>query len=133
MMVLPAAWFGWRAYSYAGIVAGCVVGIGLLSLAIPIMRTCLIVTDECLIDRRVIRAIRIPWQQITGFEIARPGWLWGGFCIKVARLDGTSLDLLSTRVHSRTPTASHIDDLHRISWTLEEYLSRHRGNSAVDP
>jgi hypothetical protein len=51
-MVLLAAWFGWRVFRYAGPVAACLVAVCLLGLAVPIMRTCLIVTDEGPIDRR---------------------------------------------------------------------------------
>ena len=78
-MVLPAAWFGWRTFELFGPVAGALVAAGLLSLAVPIMRTCLIVTDEGVIDRRAVRTVRVPWQQIAEFRVQRPGGPWGGF------------------------------------------------------
>ena len=78
-MVLPAAWFGWRTFELFGPVAGALEAAGLLSLAVPIMRTCLIVTDEGVIDRRAVRTVRVPWQQIAEFRVQRPGGLWGGF------------------------------------------------------
>jgi hypothetical protein len=55
------------------------VAAGLLSLALPIMRTCLIITDDGLVDRRAVQTVRLPWQQITEFRVARPGGLWSGF------------------------------------------------------
>lgn len=87
-MVLPAALFGWRAFHYIGHVAGFLVAAGLLSVAVPIMRTCLIVADEGLIDRRAVRTVRVPWRQITEFRVARPGGLWGGFCVIADCRDG---------------------------------------------
>lgn len=122
-MAVPAAWFGWRAFVVIGPVAGCLVGGGLLSLAVPVMRNCLIVTDDGLTDRRAIRTVEVPWQRITGFGVERPGWLWGGFCVTVACKDGTQIDLLSTRAYSRAPSSRHLDELHRLCWTLEELLS----------
>lgn len=72
-MVPLAAWFGWRAFIYLGPVAGCLVAAGLLGFAVPIMRTCLIANDEGLTDRRAIRTVRVPWSQIAGFRVERPG------------------------------------------------------------
>ncbi len=126
-MVLLAAWFGWRAFHYIGPLAGGLVAAALLSLAAPIMRTCLIVTDEGLIDRRAARTVRVPWQRIAGFRVDRPGWLWGGFCVVVDCTDGTRIDLLSTRAYTRAPSSRHLDELHRVCWTLEERLARWRG------
>lgn len=125
-MALPAAWFGWRAFHFTGPVAGCLVGGGLLSIAVPIMRACLIVTDESLIDRRAVRTVRVPWQQIAEFRVARPGGLWGGFCVVAACKDGAQIDLLSTRAYTRAPSARHLDELQRVCWTLEERLASRR-------
>jgi hypothetical protein len=68
-MVPLAAWFGWREFIYLGLVAGCLVAAGLLGFAVPIMRTCLIASDEGLTDRRAIRTVRVPWSQIAGFSV----------------------------------------------------------------
>jgi hypothetical protein len=122
-MVLPAALFGWRAFHYVGHLAGFLVAVGLLSLALPIMRTCLIVTGEGLIDRRAVRTVRVPWRQITEFRVARPGGLWGGFCVIADCRDGAQIDLLSTRAYSRAPSSRHLDELQRVCWTLEERLA----------
>jgi hypothetical protein len=128
-MVVPAAWFGWRISLLAGVVAGCFVGAGLLSLAVPIMRTCLIVTDDGLIDRRAMRIVRLPWPEIADFRVGRPSGLWGGFCVVAVCRGGTGVDLLSTRVYPRLPSPGHLDDLQRISWTLQERLAAYRQNS----
>jgi hypothetical protein len=45
------------------------VAAGLLGFAVPIMRTCLIASDEGLTDRRAIRTVRVPWSQIAGFSV----------------------------------------------------------------
>ena len=88
-MVLLAAWFGWRAFHYVGPVTGFLVPACLPSFVVPIMRSCLIITDEGLIDRRAVRTVRVPWRQIAEFRVARPGGLWGGFCVVADCRDGT--------------------------------------------
>jgi Bacterial PH domain len=98
------------------------VAIG-LALAVLIMRTRLVLTDEGLCDRRLFRVVRIPWELIAEFEIGRPGGLWGGFCVQAVRRDGARVDLMSTRAYSRIPSAGHLDELHRISWTLQQAAS----------
>jgi len=122
-MVLPAAWFGWRAFQYLGPVAGGLVAAGLLGLAAPILRACLIVSDEGLADRRALRSVRVPWRQVTGFRVARPGGPWGGFCVVAACRGEAHVDLLSTRVYSRAASSRHLDELQRLCWTLEEMLA----------
>jgi len=49
-----------------------------LCVAVLIMRTHLTVNDEGLADHRMFRVVRVPWQLIAGFEVDRPGALWGG-------------------------------------------------------
>lgn len=122
-MVLPAAFFGWRAYQDIGAVAGFVIAAVLLALAVPIMRTCLIVTESAVLDRRAIRTVSVPWERITGFSVNRPGWLWGGFCVIAHCRDGAQIDLLSTRAYTRAPSSRHLDELHRLCWTLDELLA----------
>jgi hypothetical protein len=100
-----------------------------LCLAVLIMRTRLTVSDEGLADYRVFRVVRVPWQLITGFEVARPRALWGGFCVTVVCRDNVTVDLMSTRAYSRVPSARHFDDLERICWSLEEAAKRQAGNS----
>jgi hypothetical protein len=95
------------------------------ALAVLVMRTHLAVTAAGIEDHRLIRVTRIGWAQIGGFEVGRPGGLWGGFCVQALRHDGTSTDLLSTRAYSRIPSAGHVDELHRISWTLADVAARH--------
>ncbi|MFI5065857.1 MAG: hypothetical protein ACHP9Z_18030 [Streptosporangiales bacterium] len=84
-LVLIAAWVAWRGFryagpgQYAGPVVGCLVAAGLLAWVIPVMRTCLVVTEEGLIDRRAVRSVRVAWLEITELRVARPGGLWGRF------------------------------------------------------
>jgi hypothetical protein len=94
-----------------------VIGLGIAGL---ILRTRLAVTSDGLADHRLFRVIRIPWEEIAAFEIERPHGLWGGFCVTVVSRDGTTTDLMSTRAYSRIPSARHVDELYRISWTLEQ-------------
>jgi hypothetical protein len=98
-----------------------VIGLGLAGL---IMRTRLVITSQGLADHRIFRVIQIPWKEITGFEINRPGGLWGGFCVVAVCRNGTTIDLMSTRAYSRVPSARHMDELYRISWTLEQAAVR---------
>ena len=93
-----------------------VIGLGFAAL---IMRTHLEVTADGLADHRIFRVIRVPWEEIAAFEIDRPGGLWGGFCVTAVSRNGTTTDLMSTRAYSRIPSARHLDELYRISWTLE--------------
>jgi hypothetical protein len=101
--------------------AALAIGVGLAGL---IMRTRLVVTSEGLADHRIFRVIHIPWEEITGFEVNRPSGMWGGFCVVAVCRSGTTVDLMATRAYSRIPSARHIDDLYRISWTLEEAAAR---------
>ena len=93
-----------------------------LVLAVLIMRNRLVVAGDGLADHRIFRVIRIPWEEIAAFEIGRPQGLWGGFCVTVVSRNGTTTDLMSTRAYSRIPSAGHVDELYRISWTLEQAL-----------
>ena len=137
-LVVLAAWFLWRSIRYAGhwhqaaVVTGCVVAAGLLAGVIPAMKTCLVVSDEGLTDRRALRSVRVAWPQIEEVRVARPGGLWGGFCIVITRRDGAEVDLLSTRAYSRVPFSRHLDELQRICWTLEEHLSARGENPPPD-
>jgi hypothetical protein len=69
------------------IVTSAAIAVG-LCLAALIMRTHLAVSDEGLADHRLFKVVYVPWQEIVGFEVARPGWLWGGFCVTAVRGDG---------------------------------------------
>jgi hypothetical protein len=128
-MVLIAAFVCWRALGYTGpdrnlaVVAGCLIPAGFLASIVLVMRTCLIVTADDVIDRRALRQVRVPWDTIAGFHVARPGWLWGGFCVIAGLQDGRQVDLLSTRAYSRAPSPRHLDELQRLSWTLQDRLA----------
>ena len=113
--------------------AGCLVAAGLLGSVVPVMRTCLIVTDEGLTDRRAVRKVQVAWPQIAELRVARPGGLWGGFCVIASCRNGTESDLLSTRAYSRVPFSRHLEELQRICWTLEEHLASHGGNPPSAP
>jgi hypothetical protein len=101
------------------IVTSAAVAIGLW-LAVLILRTHLTVSDEGLADHRMFRVVWVPWQEITEFAVRRPRGLWGGYCVSTVCRDGVTIDLMSTRAYSRVPSARHVDELHRICWTLEE-------------
>jgi hypothetical protein len=68
---------------------------------------------------------------------AAPGWLpageQAGFCVVAVLRDGTQADLLSTRAYSRAPSSSHLDELLRLCWTLEERLATGGENLPSDP
>lgn len=130
LLVVLAAFLGWRAFRYPGpdrdlaIVAGLVIPAALLAFVAPVLRTCLIVTDDDVTDRRALRRVQVPWHSIAAFRVARPGWIWGGFCIIAECRDGRQVDLLSTRAYSLAPSSQNLDELHRLCWTLEEHLAR---------
>ncbi len=129
---LIAGFLGWAGLPRAvaptpRIIVTCLaVAVGLY-LAALIMRTHLTVGAEGLADHRIFRVVRVPWQQITGFEVDRPRGIWGGFCITAARHDGTTVDLMSTRAYSRVPSARHLDELQQIRGALEEMATTHAG------
>lgn len=89
-------------------------------LAIMITRTHLAVGDRGLADHRLVRIVRVPWQSIAGLQVCRQSGPWGGYCVAATCTDGSTIDLLSTRAYSRLPSARHLNELHRICWTLEE-------------
>lgn len=138
-LVLLAAWLGWRGFHYAGPdpyvgqAAGGVLAGALAALAVPVARTCLIVGDIGVTDRRALRTVVVPWREITELRVGRPGGLWGGFCLIAERDDGTSADLLSTRVYSRAPSSRHLDELERFCWMLQEILAAHTASPPSDP
>lgn len=101
------------------VVIGVAIAVGTW-LATTIMRTHLAVGDRGLADHRLIRIVRVPWPSIAGFEVCRPSGPWGGYCVAAICTDGSTVDLLSTRAYSRLPSARHLNELHRICWTLEE-------------
>jgi hypothetical protein len=111
----------------ARIVVTCIAFLVGLCLAVLIMRTHLAVSDEGLADHRMLRVVRIPWPLIEGVRVGRPGALWGGFCVIADCRDEMTVDLMSTRAYSRVPSASHLDELQRICWTIEEAVAKHAG------
>jgi hypothetical protein len=104
------------------IVVSCAAAAAGLWPAFLVTRTRLTVSDHGLADHRMFRVVGLTWEQVEGFEVGRPGALWGGYCVIALCRDGTNLDLLSTRAYSRVPAARHLDEVHRISWTLEARL-----------
>ncbi len=109
------------------IVVTCLAAAAGLCAAALIMRTHLAVGADGLADHRMFRVVRVPWRAITGFDVRRPRGWWGGFCITVICRDGTTVDLMATRAYSRVPSAQHLDELTRISWTLEEAAAKQPG------
>jgi hypothetical protein len=108
------------------ICSAAVIGLG---VAVLIMRTHLEVSPDGLADHRILRVIRIPREDIAAFEIDRPKGLWGGFCVTVVLRNGATVDLMSTRAYSRIPSGRHVDELYRISWTLEQAAGLRAGQA----
>ncbi len=94
-------------------------------VAVRIMRTHLSVSDDGLVDHRLLRTIRVPWQLISGFDVNRPAGPWGGMCVRAVCRDQSVVDLLATRAYSWLPSASHLDELERLRWSLEDAAKRH--------
>ena len=109
------------------IIVTCLAVAAGLYLAVLILRTHLTVSDDGLADHRMFRVVQVPWPQIARFEVGRPGGLWGGFCVTAVCRDRTTVDLMSTRAYSRVPSARHLDELHRICWSLEEAATKQAG------
>jgi hypothetical protein len=107
------------------IIVTCVAIVIGVWLAARILRTYLSVSDEGLADHRLFRVVRVPWRRIASFEVDRPGWMWGGFCVTANCRDGRAVDLLSTRAYSRIPSAWHLDELQRILWSLDAAAATH--------
>jgi hypothetical protein len=104
----------------ARVIMICIAAVIGLGIAVLIMRTRLVVSTDGLADHRIFRVIRILWEDIAAFEVGRPKGLWGGFCVTAVLRNGASIDLMSTRAYSRIPSGRHVDELYRISWTLEQ-------------
>jgi len=100
-----------------------------LGVAVLIMRTHLVVGTGGLADHRIFRVVRIPWEDIAAFEIDRPKGLWGGFCVTAVLRNGATVDLMSTRAYSRIPSGRHVDELYRISWTLDRAAGLRAGQA----
>ena len=93
------------------------------------MKTCLVVSDEGLTDRRALRSVRVAWPQIQELRVARPGGLWGGFCIVITRWDGAEVNRCPPGPTRGSPSR-HLDELQRICWTLEETSPPAAGTAA---
>ena len=91
-----------------------------LWLAILILRSHLTLGDDGLADHRIFRVVRVPSRVVARFEVSRPSGPWSGYCVSAVCHDGESIDMLSTRAYSRVPSTRHLDELHRICWTLNE-------------
>jgi hypothetical protein len=133
-LLLLAAWVMWRSLAFTGslrlpgLIVGGVATAALLAGVLPVVRSCLIVSDEGLTDRRAFRRVRLSWPQISEFRVARPGGPWGGYCVVADCRDGTQVDLLSIRAYSRSPSSHHLDELHLICWTLDERRAAQHGD-----
>lgn len=125
LLLVPGVWFGWAVYHFFGIGPGCVVGAALLTMVVLTMRTSLTVTGDGLVDRRAVRTVRVPWPRLAGFRVQRPGGVWDGFCVVAACHDGTEVDLLSTRVYTRSPSGRHLEELEQTCQTLQGLLATH--------
>jgi hypothetical protein len=122
--VLLAGWVAWRLLvrplPMAGSVAGWVIAAALVVLAALTLRTHLVADEFGVTDHRVFRVVRVPWARIEDFVVARPGGLWGGFCVVALCPGDSKVDLLATRVYSRIPSAKHMDEAERVASCLQE-------------
>ena len=120
-LALLAAWyFAVRHASLAGVVLGCALAVVLLAATWSVLRARLVVDSVGLTDYRAMRTVRVRWEDVAGFEVARPAGPWGGFCIRAVRHVGKPVDLLATRGYSLFPSRSSYDEVHRMMWTLTE-------------
>jgi hypothetical protein len=131
VLVLVALSVGWNSLGHSGLprlpvpVLSGALAAGLLSGAVLAMRSCLIITDEGVTDRRPLSVVRVPWPQVTGFRVAPSGALGGGYCIVVDRPDDRPVELLATRAGGRMALRNDLGDLDRLCWKLGE-LQRER-------
>ena len=116
-----AGWGFFASYGLFGwLIAGCVgAAVGGCPAALQ-LRSHLSVTAIGVADYRMFRVVRLPWRDIAHFQVQRPAGLRAGFCITALCHGGARVDLLSTQVYSRVPSARHLDELHRICGILEE-------------
>ncbi|MHB1430584.1 MAG: hypothetical protein ACYCVZ_00490 [Streptosporangiaceae bacterium] len=129
-VVLVAVLLGWRAAAYAGpdraamSLLGGLIAVVTLGFVGPALRARFVATDAMLIDRRAFRTVRLAWDQVAEFEVRRPGGIWGGYCVVAECRNGRQVDFLATMAFSRAPSARHLDELHRLCWTLEDRLGQ---------
>jgi hypothetical protein len=121
VLALLAAWyFAVRHGSVAGVIAGCVLAATLLAAAWRVLRARVVADSQGLTDYRAVRTVRVRWADVAGFDVARPGGPWGGFCVRAIQHAGQPVDLLATRGYSLLPSRASYDEVHRMMWTLDE-------------
>ena len=121
LLALGAFWeFSVLQAAAPSVIAGCLLGAALLAVAWRVSRARLVADPAGLADHRLLRTVRVRWEEITGFEVARPGGPWGGFCVRAICRAGNPVDLLATRSYALLPSAASYDEVHRMMWTLEE-------------
>jgi hypothetical protein len=121
VLALLAAWyFAVRHGSVAGVLVGCVLAAALLAVAWRVLGARLVADSQGLTDYRAIRIVRVRWEDVAGFEVARPAGPWGGVCVRSIQRAGEPVDLLATRGYSLLPSRSSYDEVHRMMWTLTE-------------
>jgi hypothetical protein len=109
-LALLAVWyFAVRHASVAGVVIGCGLAVVLLAATWIVLRARLVVDSGGLTDYRALRAVRVRWEDVADFEVARPAGPWGGFCVRVTQRVGKPVDLLATRGYSLLPLGSGYD------------------------
>lgn len=122
--VLVAVGAAWQSAvhdrSAVGLAVSAVFTAVLLAVAWRLHRSRLVVDSRGLTDYRVIRTVRVSWDDVASFEVGRPDGPWGGFCVRVVRRTGKPVDLLATQGYALFPSRSGYDEVHRMMWTLEE-------------
>ncbi len=119
-IALPGA--GLAVFSLVSDAYGELVALPLLLLAFRMFRNRVIADEHGILDVRTFRSRLLPWDGITGFDVARPGGAWAGFCVRALEPE-VEHDLLGLRAYSRRPSMRDHGELYRFAWALEELRS----------
>lgn len=121
LLALGAFWeFSVLQAAAVSVIFGYLLGAAMLAVAARVSRARLVADSAGLADHRLLRTVRVRWEDIASFDVARPGGPWGGFCVRAIRRAGNPVDLLATRSYALLPSAAGYDEVHRMMWTLEE-------------
>ncbi len=120
--LVAAAWLGHDLASGPSSPNGTIIGVllvaGLLVVAWRIFHKRLTVDETGLTDERITSVRHIEWSEISELTVGRPSGLWGGYCVQAVRHDGEVFDVLALRAYRLSPSAWHLDELHRAVWTM---------------
>lgn len=123
LLALLLAWGAATRDVVADVVLG-VAAVALLPLALRMRANRVIADEHGLTDVRTFRRVHLPWTGLTGFDVARPGGLWAGFCVRALEAEDEH-DLLGLRAYSRKWTVTDQGQLYRMAWALEDLRREH--------